>query len=54
MTLFLPKPTSRREMLRNSATLTGGAFLAQLFPTSLLDARNKLRPLTLWRRSAPS
>jgi cyclase len=32
------RPTSRREMLRNSAALTGGAFLAQLFPASLLDA----------------
>ena len=39
MTPFFPlRPTSRREMLRNSATLTGGAFLAQLFPASLLDA----------------
>jgi len=39
MTVFFPQtPTSRREMLRYSATLTGGAFLAQLFPTSLLDA----------------
>jgi len=39
MTLFSPlRPTSRREMLRNSAALTGGAFLAQLFPASILDA----------------
>jgi len=39
MTLsVLPTPTSRREMLRHTATLTGAAFLAQLFPASLLDA----------------
>ena len=39
MTLFFPlRPTSRREMLRNSATLTGGALLTQLFPASLLHA----------------
>src|SRR5215471_14149507 len=30
------KPTSRRTMLRDSATLAGSAFLAQLFPASLL------------------
>jgi cyclase len=30
------KPTSRRAMLRGSATLAGSAFLAQLFPASLL------------------
>lgn len=35
---FLLKQTSRREMLRNSAVLAGGAFLTQLFPTSLLRA----------------
>jgi cyclase len=29
------KPTSRRAMLRDSATLAGSAFLAQLFPASL-------------------
>jgi cyclase len=33
---FLQKQTSRREMLRGSATLTGSAFLAQLFPATLL------------------
>jgi len=32
------KPTSRRAMLRDSATLTGSVFLAQLFPASLLSA----------------
>src|SRR5215470_9255718 len=32
------KPTSRRAMLRDSATLAGSAFLAQLFPASLLRA----------------
>src|SRR4029077_11652243 len=36
--VFLQKPTSRREMLRDSATLAGSAFLAQLFPTTLLHA----------------
>jgi cyclase len=35
---FLLKATTRREMLRNTAALTGGAFLAQLFPASLLRA----------------
>jgi cyclase len=35
---FLQKQTSRREMLRGSATLAGGAFLAHLFPASLLRA----------------
>src|ERR1700719_3174041 len=35
---FLQKQTSRREMLRDSATLTGTAFLAHLFPTTLLRA----------------
>ena len=39
MTAFFPlRPTSRREMLRDSATLTGGALLAQLFRASLLHA----------------
>jgi len=33
---FLQKQTSRREMLRGSATLTGSAFLAHLFPATLL------------------
>jgi cyclase len=32
------KQTTRREMLRGSATLAGSAFLAQLFPGSLLRA----------------
>jgi cyclase len=35
---FLQKPTSRREMLRGSATLASSAFLAHLFPTRLLRA----------------
>jgi glyoxylase-like metal-dependent hydrolase (beta-lactamase superfamily II) len=35
---FLQKQTSRREMLRDSATLAGSAFLAHLFPTALLHA----------------
>jgi hypothetical protein len=33
---FLQKQTSRREMLRDSATLAGSAFLAHLFPATLL------------------
>ncbi len=32
---FLQKQTSRREMLRGSATLAGGVFLAHLFPATL-------------------
>jgi cyclase len=35
---FLQKQTSRREMLRGSATLAGSAFLAHLFPARLLHA----------------
>ncbi len=35
---FLQKQISRREMLRGSATLTGSAFLAHLFPATLLRA----------------
>jgi len=35
---FLQKQTSRREMLLGSATLTGSAFLAHLFPARLLRA----------------
>src|ERR1700726_407085 len=35
---FLQKQTSRREMLRGSATLASSAFLAHLFPTRLLRA----------------
>ncbi len=35
---FLQKRTARREMLRDSATLAGSAFLAHLFPATLLRA----------------
>jgi len=35
---FLQKQTSRREMLRGSATAAGSAFLAHLFPARLLRA----------------
>jgi hypothetical protein len=35
---FLQKQTSRREMLRGSATLAGSAVLAHLFPARLLRA----------------
>jgi cyclase len=35
---FLHKPTTRRAMLRDSATLAGSAFLAHLFPVTLLRA----------------
>ena len=35
---LLQKQTSRREMLRGSATLAGSALLAQFFPTTLLRA----------------
>jgi len=35
---FLQKQTSRREMLRGSATLAGSAFLAHFFPERLLRA----------------
>jgi cyclase len=35
---FLPKQTSRREMLRDSSALAGSAFLAHLFPATLLRA----------------
>ncbi len=35
---FLQKPTSRREILRDSAKLAGSAFLAHLFPAALLRA----------------
>jgi hypothetical protein len=34
----MKKQTTRREMLRGSAKLAGSAFLAQLFPASLLRA----------------
>jgi hypothetical protein len=33
---FFKKQATRRELLRGSAALAGGAFLAQLFPGSLL------------------
>src|SRR5713226_5697247 len=35
---FLQNQTSRREMLRDSVTLAGSAFLAHLFPATLLRA----------------
>jgi glyoxylase-like metal-dependent hydrolase (beta-lactamase superfamily II) len=35
---FLEKQTSRREMLRGSATLAGSVFLARFFPATLLRA----------------
>jgi cyclase len=35
---FLQKQTSRREMLRGSATLAGSALLAQFFPAPLIGA----------------
>lgn len=35
---LLQKQTSRREMLRGSVTLAGGAFLAHLFPATSLSA----------------
>jgi len=35
---FLQKKTSRRQMLRGSTTLAGSAFLAHLFPATLLRA----------------
>jgi cyclase len=35
---FLQKKTSRRQMLRGSATLAGSAFLTHLFPPTLLRA----------------
>jgi cyclase len=44
------KPTSRRAMLRDSAALAGSAFLAQLFPGSLLRASV---PLYAQQPSAP-
>jgi glyoxylase-like metal-dependent hydrolase (beta-lactamase superfamily II) len=44
------KPTSRRAMLRDSANLAGSAFLAQLFPASLLRASV---PLYAQQPSAP-
>src|SRR5271154_433783 len=35
---LLQNQTSRRDILRGSLTLAGGAFLAHLFPTTLLGA----------------
>jgi hypothetical protein len=35
---FLQKQTSRRDILRGSVTLAGSAFLAHLFPVTLLGA----------------
>ncbi|MGA7317833.1 MAG: MBL fold metallo-hydrolase, partial [Silvibacterium sp.] len=35
---FLQKQTSRRDILRGSVTLAGSAFLAELFPATLLRA----------------
>src|SRR3984885_14763322 len=35
---FLQKQTSRRDILRGSVTLAGSAFLAHLFPATLLHA----------------
>ena len=46
---FLQKQTSRREMLRGSATLAGSAFLAHFFPARLLRAS-----ATGFAESAPS
>jgi cyclase len=37
---FLQKQTSRREMFRDSATLAGSAFLAHVFPATLLRGSN--------------
>jgi glyoxylase-like metal-dependent hydrolase (beta-lactamase superfamily II) len=45
------KPTSRRAMLRDSATLAGSAFLAHLFPGSTLRA--EAFPFPLQQQSAP-
>src|SRR6267142_333218 len=46
---FLQKQTSRREMLRGSATLAGSAFLAHLVPATLLRAS-----AAGYRKPAPS
>jgi cyclase len=35
---FLQKQTSRREMLKGSATMAGGAFLSQLFPATMFHS----------------
>jgi cyclase len=41
---FLQKQTSRREIVRDSVTLAGSAFLAHLFPASLLRAHAQQPP----------
>src|SRR5712692_10001719 len=46
---FLQKQTSRREMLRGSATLAGSVFLAHLFPARLIRAST-----AGYRQPAPS
>jgi cyclase len=46
---FLQQQTSRREMLRGSATLVGSAFLAHFFPAKLLRAST-----ARYTESAPS
>jgi len=56
---FLQKQTSRREMLRGSATLAGSAFLAHLFPRrcSAPPSGNRAQapsPLPTREFSAPS
>ena len=47
------KPTSRRAMLRDSATLAGSAFLAQLFPASLRASSLGNAPWNTAQQSAP-
>jgi hypothetical protein len=48
---YLVKPTSRRAMLRDAAALAGSAFLAQLFPASLVGAAS---PFYAQQASAPA
>jgi len=50
---FLRRQSTRREMLRNSAELAGGALFAQLFPASLLgagvpDLQQQAAPAATW------
>jgi hypothetical protein len=40
---FLQKQTSRRNILRGSITLAGSAFLAHLFPRTLLRSEPRAR-----------
>src|SRR5579859_5943323 len=47
------KPTSRRAMLRDSATVAGSAFLAQLFPASLRASFLGNAPWNAAQQSAP-